>query len=276
MSARLGIVAGRGGLPLRLARACVAAGRPVFVLVLEGQADAGTFRDFPSASVPLGRGGEAISILRSEGVEELVFAGGVGRPSLSSLYPDARTARFLAKVGMRALGDDRIMTLIVRELEQEGFRVVGADEVLTDLLPETGRLGSEEPDAIAREDIRRGISVTLALGRADCGQAAVVQQGVVLAIEAVEGTDAMIERAGGLRRDGPGGVLVKLAKPQQERRIDLPTIGVETVRRAAAAGLRGIAVEAGGSLIVDRTAVIAEADRLGLFLVGIRPGAEGA
>src|SRR5690606_7482954 len=121
------------------------------------------------------------------------------------------------------------------------------------------------------DDIRRGIAVLRALAGADVGQAAVVQQGLVLAVEAIEGTDAMLARAGGLRRGGPGGVLVKLAKPQQERRVDRPTVGPETVRNAAGAGLRGIAVEAAAVLVIDRRDVAAAADAAGLFVIGVEP-----
>jgi DUF1009 family protein len=126
---------------------------------------------------------------------------------------------------------------------------------------------------MARADIARGVAVARTLGALDVGQAVVVQHGVVLGVEAIEGTDRLLERCALLRGDGPGGVLVKLAKPGQERRVDLPTIGVETIARAAKAGLRGIAAEAGGTLIVDKDAVIAAADAGGLFVVGIDPAA---
>src|SRR5690606_17107192 len=191
------------------------------------------------------------------------------RPSLTALRPDAATARFLAEIGIKALGDDGLLRLIVQRIEREGFRVVSAQAVLGELLAAEGPIGRLVPDPIAQEDIRRGLEVARAIGCADVGQAVVVQQGLVLAVEAIEGTDAMIARAGGLRREGPGGVLVKRSKPQQDRRVDLPAIGPETVRQAAAAGLRGIAVEAGGVLVIHRQEVAALADRLELFVVGI-------
>jgi len=154
---------------------------------------------------------------------------------------------------------------------EEGFRVVGAQELLAGELAPSGRLGAHAPDAQAEADIVRGVAIVRALGAADLGQAVVVQQGVVLGVEAVEGTDALIQRAGDLRRGGPGGVLVKLPKPGQELRADLPVIGRRTVERAAAAGLRGIAVAAGATLVLERDAVIECADRGGLFLLGIAP-----
>ena len=160
--------------------------------------------------------------------------------------------------------------MIVRELEEtEGFRVVGPQSILPDILATAGTYGTIQPDSMARRDIDRGIVVAKAIGALDVGQAAVVQEGMVLAVEAAEGTDAMLERCRDVRRDGPGGVLVKVRKPRQEDRADLPTIGVSTIANVAAAGLAGIAVEAGGTLIIDRPAVIAAGDSAGLFLIGI-------
>jgi UDP-2,3-diacylglucosamine hydrolase len=225
----------------------------------------------PHAWVRLGAAGEALRLLREHHVEEIVFAGGVKRPSLLSLRPDWRAAKFFARVGYRALGDDGLLTAVIREFEGEGFRVIGADELLGSALATVGPIGRHVPDAQAEDDIALGFRVVRALGALDIGQAAVVQQGLVLGVEAIEGTDALIARCAGLRREGPGGVLVKAPKPGQERRADLPTIGRRTVEAAAAAGLRGIAVEAGASFVLDRVATAAAANRAGLFVVGIAP-----
>lgn len=268
-SGKLGLIAGGGDLPLRLAEAARAAGRPLYILALEGSAAPALTASGEHGSVRLGAVGEAVRLLREAGVEEICFAGKVQRPSIFELRPDARAAKFLARVGWRALGDDGLMSAIVKELAEEGFRVVGPDAVLADLLVPEGVLGALLPDAQALSDIARGIAVVQALGALDVGQAAVIQQGMVLGVEAIEHTDALLARCGDLRREGPGGVLVKCAKPGQERRADLPTIGPATVTNAHAAGLRGIAIEAGGTLVVDREAVGAEADRLGLFVVAV-------
>lgn len=271
MAPRLGIIAGGGDLPARLVEACRTSGRPCFVLALEGHADpALTEGGVPHRWFRLGAAGAMLAALREAGATELVLAGRVRRPSLLGLLPDARMARFVAKVGTKAFraGDDGLLRAVSEELEAEGFRLVGAHEVMADLLGGTGAVGALRPDAEAEADIRRGIEVARALGALDVGQAVVVQQGLVLGVEAIEGTDALLERCAALRRDGPGGVLVKLPKPQQDRRLDLPTIGPTTVERAAAAGLRGIAFQAGGVLVVDRDAVAARADALGLFVVG--------
>jgi DUF1009 family protein len=188
------------------------------------------------------------------------------------IRPDATGARLLARIGRAAFGgDDGLLKAIVRVLGEEGFVVRGAHEVLRDVLAPAGLMSRAAPDAAAMADIARGIAVLLALGAADVGQACVVQQGLVLAVEAVEGTDAMIERAGPLARPGPGGVLVKLVKPGQERRADLPTLGHATIARARGAGLRGVAFEVGGTILMDRQAMIAAADEAGLFLLGIDP-----
>jgi DUF1009 family protein len=267
---RLGVLAGGGQLPVRVIEACRAAGRDFFVLAFEGQTDPATVIDTPHAWVRLGAVGEALKRLHEAAVTEVVMAGPVTRPSFEDLRPDWRGAMFLAKVGARAFGDDGLLSAVVRELEAEGFRVVGADDVFDSLRTPFGPCGALRADDAAVVDINRGIEVLRALGHLDVGQAVVVQQGVVLGVEAIEGTDALLERCAVLRRSGRGGVLVKLAKPEQERRVDLPTIGPGTVVRAASAGLRGIALETGRSLIIDRDAVVRAADDAGLFVVGVK------
>lgn len=269
MADRLGILAGSGDLPLRLIEACRATDRPVFVLAFEGAADPAILTGTQHAWIRLGAAGEGMRLLHEHGVTELVMAGGVPRPSLWSLRPDWRAAKFFAKIGYRALGDDGLLRAVIKELEEEGFRVVGADSLLGDALAPAGPFGTAAPDEQAASDIAVGIKAVQALGALDIGQAVVVQLGIVLGVEAIEGTDALIARCGALRREGPGGVLVKMAKPGQERRADLPTIGVRTVTSAATAGLRGIAVEAGSTLVIDHAAVASAADAAGIFVVGV-------
>jgi len=268
---KLGILAGGGTLPARLVERCRQTDRPVFVVAFPGETDPATVIDVPHAWIRLGAVGTILDTLHAEGVRTLVMAGGMRRPSLLTLRPDFRAARILAKIGMRVMGDDGLLAALIKELEAEGFVLVGIDAVLTDAVAAAGVYGRHLPDGQAARDIARGIEVAQGLGRYDVGQAVIVQQGMVLGVEAAEGTDALIDRCGPLRRDGPGGVLVKAMKPGQEKRADLPTIGPRTVERAAAAGLTGIAVEAGSSLIVDRAALIEVADRLGLFVTGWTP-----
>nr|WP_295827712.1 UDP-2,3-diacylglucosamine diphosphatase LpxI [uncultured Azospirillum sp.] len=267
--AKLAILAGGGTLPARIAKAVRGQGREVFIVAFDGHTDPETVAGLPHVWSRFGAAGTILRRLHEEGVGEVVLAGPVKRPSFTELMPDWRTARFLARVGTRALGDDGLLRAVVREVEEDGFRVVGLHDLLKDLLTVIGPVGRLVPDGDAERDIARAVEVARAMGALDVGQGAVVQQGIVLAVEAIEGTDAMLDRCAALVRPGPGGVLVKVKKPKQDRRIDLPTMGITTVEKAAAAGLRGIAVEAGGSLLVDRSAVAAAADRLGLFVVGI-------
>lgn len=277
MSPKLGIIAGSGPLPGYVIAACRAHGRPFFVLALEGFAEADVVSDVPHAWCRMGAGGKGIDLLKQAGAEELVMIGPVKRPSLGALRPDAYTAKVIAKLGVAALGDDGILQTVRKQIESHGFRFVGVEEILADLLAIEGPYGKIQPDERARVDIERGVEVARELGGLDVGQAVVVQQGIVLGVEAIEGTDALLARCDGLRREGAGGVLVKLRKQGQDRRIDLPTIGVTTVENAARAGLRGIAVEAGGALVVDHEKVAQRADKAKLFVVGIRlPGADAA
>lgn len=268
----LGIIAGSGELPARVASAAVAGGRRVFVIGLEGFADPVQIAAFPHAFARIGAAGRIRDLLRTNGCQDLVLIGGVRRPSIFEMRPDAEGAKILARIGKAAFaGDDGLLAAVVRVLGEEGFRVLGAQDILSEATAPVGLLTRVAPDSQAMADIARGVAVARALGSVDVGQGCVVQQGFVLAVEAIEGTDAMLARCGPLARPVPGGVLVKLAKPGQERRADLPTIGAATVAAAAAAGLRGIAFEAGGALLADRAATLALADETGLFVIGLDP-----
>lgn len=268
----LGILAGGGPLPRRVADAARAAGRAVAVVVLEGHGEPEAWAGYPHVVLRFGLAARMLTWLKGQGVRQLVLAGHVSRPSFLSLRPDADSVRLAVRIGRRAFGgDDELLTTVLTVLREEGFEPVGAQEVLKGLLAPAGLLTRAAPDADAMADIARGVRVVRALGAVDVGQGAVVQQGLVLAVEAIEGTDAMLARAATLRRDGPGGVFVKLVKPGQDRRVDLPTLGPPTVANAAAAGLRGIAFEAEGCILAEQPAMIAAADAAGLFLLGLTP-----
>lgn len=267
---KLGILAGGGALPGRLIEACRASGRDHLVVAWQGFADPAVIGGAPHLWARLTNAGKVVDILRERAVTDLVMVGDVRRPGWSEIKAfDRRTAKFLGRVALKALGDDGLLRAITRQLEAEGFHVLGPDDVVQDLLAPEGRFGRVAPDADARLDIDRGIAVARGLGRLDVGHAVVVQQGIVLGVEAIEGTDELVTRCRGLVRDGAPGVLVKISKPQQDRRLDLPTIGPATVARVAAAGLKGIAVEAGRTLIIDRQAVAEAADRGGIFVIGV-------
>ena len=270
--APVGIIAGGGWLPAALAAGLAAQGRSVFLVGIEGHADPAVLALYPHTMLRLGAAGAILEALRRAGCQDLVLLGTVRRPSLAALRPDAAAARILARLGRAFFaGDDGLLAAVIRVLGEEGFTVRGAQDLLPGLLAPPGPLTRARPDAEAEADIARGIAVVRALGAADVGQGCVVQQGLVLAVEAIEGTDAMLARAGALARPGPGGVLVKLIKPGQDRRADLPTLGPATIEAAAAAGLRGIAYAAHATLIADREALIRAADEAGLFLLGLDP-----
>lgn len=267
----LGIIAGTGRLPLQLIEACQSTGRNVFVLAFEHSTDPAVIADVNHAIVHMGAIGEALSHLRKANVKELVMAGRVQRPNLSQIKPDASAAKLIARIGATFFaGDDALLKTVVKFLEEEGFTIIGAEKVLSNLIATEGVLGKVQPDERSKIDITYGFEVAKRLGELDVGQAVVVQNGYVLAVEAAEGTDAMMSRCAKLRYTKTGGVLVKVKKPLQEARVDLPAIGPQTIINAHAAGLAGVAVEAEGSLILDREDVIAKADELGLFVVGIR------
>jgi DUF1009 family protein len=267
----LGIIAGGGVLPRMIAEGCRAKDRPFFILAFEESTETAAVEGMPHAWVRLGAIGKAISELRGAGVRDVVMAGKMKRPSLSNLRPDLKATMLLAKLGPLLLsGDDGLLKALVTFLENEGFRVVGADSVLTHLLAEEGVMGRHKPDEQALKDIALGLAVLRALGPFDIGQAVIVQQNAVLGIEAAEGTDALIARCAGVKRERAGGVLVKARKPGQDARVDLPAVGPDTVAAMHRAGFSGIAIEAGGALVVNREAVVQDADRLQLFVTGVK------
>jgi len=275
MTTPLGIIAGGGPLPAQVAAAAQAAGRPVFIAALENFAEPAVVAPYPHRFFRLGAVGAIRQALSEAGCRDLVIIGPVKRPSILSLRPDAEGARLLARIGRAAfLGDDGLMSAVLRVLEEEGYNILGAHEVVGDVLGPPGLLTRTAPDAGAMADVQRGIEVLRLIGPADIGQACVVQQGIVLAVEAVEGTDAMLARIASVSRPGPAGVLIKLAKPGQERRADLPTIGPATIQHARNAGLRGVAFEAGGTILTDRDTMIRVADEANIFLIGVpaQPG----
>ncbi|MBR1904159.1 MAG: UDP-2,3-diacylglucosamine diphosphatase LpxI [Alphaproteobacteria bacterium] len=272
MNNKLGIVAGGGILPQLLIKHCIAQNRPFSVLAIENNADRAIFTpDIPHQWIRIGQAGTGFKRFAEEQVTEVVLIGTIHRPSLSDLVPDLRTAAFFARIGMKSLGDDGILRAVVKEIESENMRVVGIHEVMPDLLAKEGLLTKSKPDKQALADIKRGAEVAYELGRLDVGQSVIVQQGLVLGVEGIEGTDELIKRCGAYQRKGVGGVLVKLRKPQQDMRIDLPTIGTRTIEALHQAGMRGIAIHAGNALMVNEPEVLALADKYGMFIMGIVP-----
>jgi len=249
---------------------------PYFVIGIESFARPSDFDDCESAWVTFGQVGHVLELLKEKSCTSVVMAGEVRRPDFRSLKLDWKGAKLLPKILNAARGgDDALLSLLIKTFEEEGLNVIGADDVISGLLIPAGNLGKYGPSLEDFQDIKRAMDVTAALGSLDIGQAAVVCHQLVLAVEAVEGTDAMLARCLDISTDLRGtpdnrrGVLVKTPKPGQERRVDLPTIGVQTVERAAVVGLSGIALAADGALIIHRDDVIRTADAAGLFVTGI-------
>ncbi len=265
----LGIIAGGGSLPQRLAQACEGFGLETFMVAFDGHTDTGILEGRAHMVGRLGAVGQIIKTLRAHNIRDLVLIGSIKRPHFSELRPDLFTAGFMLRHGMKALGDNDILSTIRDELEKEGFTLHGVHEFVDDLLTQEGALGKYKPGKADWVDIERGLDISQRIGSLDVGQSVIVQGGIVLGVEAAEGTDELIQRCALLKRKGPGGVLVKTCKPQQDRDFDLPTIGPDTIENAAAAGLAGIAVHAGHSLLVDPQKVAEIADRNKMFVIGL-------
>ena len=270
---KLGIIAGGGSIPQMLIEKCQKDNIPFSVLAIEGNADKDFFQgdNFDFRWIRLGQAGSGFKYFAQNKVTDVVMIGTICRPSLHDLLPDMRTTAFLAKVGMKALGDDGILRAIASEIEKDGMHVKGIHEIMPDLLIPSGILTKHKPSKEDMIDIKRGAEVAYTLGQLDVGQSVVVQQGLVLGVEGIEGTDKLIMRCKEYKRKGKGGVLVKLRKPQQDMRLDLPTIGMQTIENAHNSGLKGIAVHTGNGLIVEQAKTIALADKYGMFIIGVNP-----
>ncbi len=274
----LGLIAGGGELPRAVAEAVRATGRAVFVVPLVGSVTEDWVKDFPHEFLSPGEPGRIIKALKGAGASDVLLAGRVDRPKFSEMKLDAKGVTLLPKaIAAAKKGDDSLLRFIVGICEDAGLNAVSVAEAAPALVAGEGAIGAHTPGDEQKSDIEQAFRIVHALGTLDVGQAAVVCEGLALAVEAAEGTDAMLARIGSLRESVRGtaakkrGVLVKALKPLQDAKTDMPVVGVQTVKNAAAAFLSGIAVEAGVALILDKQAVAAEADRLGLFVVGVKP-----
>jgi DUF1009 family protein len=268
---KLGIIAGGGSLPERLVGACEAKGIEPFVVAFEGQTNPETVRGKSHMWARLGAAGHVLKTLHSHEISDLVLIGSIRRPSFFDLRPDLKTAEFFARIGLKALGDNDLLGILRGLLEEEGFRLHGVHKFAEDLLAGKGVLGKHKPKKGDMADINRGLEVSRTLGLLDVGQAVIVQEGMVLGVEAAEGTDELLQRCKHLKRRGRGGVLVKTCKPQQDMDFDLPTVGPQTIRNAHSIGLAGVVVHAGHSLLIDVEDMVTLADRNKMFIIGVNP-----
>ncbi|KUM24789.1 hypothetical protein AU467_06585 [Mesorhizobium loti] len=280
---RVGIIAGGGSLPVEVADGLAARGYPPFILLMEGEADRKQqLSRYEHVTMALEQIGSLVSTLKRHGVTHLVLAGEIKRrPKLTNMRPSLGLLAIVPSVIVAlAHGDDGLLKVLTRGLERRGIKVVGAHEVVPELTAGKGTLTATQPSKSDWRDIEAGRAAAKAIGALDIGQAAIAIGGRAIALEGIEGTAGLLERTRELRHHGrlagkARGVLVKCAKPGQELRADLPSIGPQTVEAAHAAGLAGIAVEAGRSLILEGPATLSRANALGLFIVGL-PATEPA
>ena len=264
---KIGIIAGGGKLPELLASVCALQNNPAFIIALEGHANSAWLDSYDYSWKRMGAAGDILDTLRAQKVEKIVMAGHVKRPSLLEIRPDWKGTQILAKLGLATLGDDGLLKSVAKILEDEGFKVIGADDILSDLRMSEGVLTQTQPIGF-EEDILQGMVAAKDLGAKDLGQSVIIEQGTILGLEDESGTNALIERCAVLQKHSKKAILVKCAKPQQDRRFDLPTIGLGTIEKAIEYGLAGIVAEANKSLFLDRKKAIALADENGIFIVG--------
>jgi DUF1009 family protein len=276
ISSPIGLVAGGGAMPFAVADSLVAHGIDPVLFALRGACDPVRVARFRHHWISVGQYGRAVSLFRAENCRDLVFIGTLVRPALSEIRLDWGTLRIIPRVlaAFRG-GDDHLLSGIGGILERDGFRMVGIKDVAPDLLMPEGRLTRAAPDDSASADIARGREVLTALGPYDVGQALVVIDRHVVGIEDIEGTDGLLARVARLRKEGRirakagRGVLVKAPKSGQDLRFDLPTVGPRTVEGATAAGLAGIAIAAGNTILAEPQAVIDAADAASIFVIGL-------
>ncbi len=281
------LIAGGGSLPKAVVQAAIEQGRDIYIAGLAGFFQPEDYEGCVLDSYRLGEFGRLIKTLKSKDIKAVTFAGTVKRPDFKAVRPDMGGMKYLPGILKAATkGDDALLTHITKIFDKEGISLVGAQDICSGLVVQQGVLTQTQPNAAHMRDIDKARHIAKSIGALDIGQGAVVRDGLVLAVEAQDGTDGMLRHVGLLPDDIRGkkeatdsssssgssvnrGVLAKMVKPGQELRIDLPTIGLTTIKAAIESGLDGIAVEEGGAFILDREAAITEADKAGLFIIGL-------
>ena len=267
--AKLALIAGGNKLPELVAESCRRQNKEIFIAALKGFADSKWVEQYPHVWLKLGQMGKLFKVLKENDCREIVMAGTVARPAWSQIRPDWQGLKLLLQLKRQARGDDALLRFFARVFEDRGYRLIGADALLPESLMPSGAMTRAKPDDDDNKNIAYALPLLKQWAEADQGQAIAVQQGLILGVEAIEGTDELIKRCAAYKRGGRGPILVKMKKPQQDRRLDLPNIGEETVRQAIASGFAGIAVEAGQALFLNPVQAVTLADKHGLFIVGI-------
>ncbi len=267
---KIGIIAAKGNLSRKLIDS-VKDKFDLFIVALSGETDPSLVEGIDHIWVSIGEIGKAIDAMHNANVERIVFVGSLQKPDIFSLKLDKMGTKLLAKmVKDKFFGDNKLLSVLTDFLEDNGFKVVGAHEILKDLVVEAANFTKISPNEQDKADIEIAIKVVKELGKLDIGQAAIVQNGAVLGVEAMEGTDNLIKRCSGLKHsEHYGGVLVKFSKPGQELRTDLPTIGIETIKNMHISGFKGIAIEANRAIFLDKEEAISYANKHDMFILAL-------
>jgi DUF1009 family protein len=266
----IGIICGAGDYPKFVAQACVERNIDFCLVFLNGFCSPNEYdKRYCSRIVNLGEIGAVIDFFHSHNVGKIIFAGGVKRPNFKELSLDKKGASWLLKLGKSIFsGDDALLRALAQLANQEGFEIIAGTDLLNDAFMSRGVHTSVHPTESEYADIQKGFEAAKQLGALDIGQAAVVHDGLVLGVECVEGTDALLDRCAKLRKSPSGGVLVKVSKPLQDQKLDLPTVGIDTIRRLHTNKFSGLAVEVGKCIVVQKEQTIALADSLSIFICG--------
>lgn len=267
----LAIIAGKGDLPKMIAKKCQDTKRPFAIFLIKDEAKEEDFSQYSYNIVPIGYIGQLLKLMKKENVRDMVFAGGVSKPSMANLKADGKGAFLISKIlAAKLFGDDNLLSTITNFFKKEGFNIVGAHEIIADLTTQKGFLGKIEPDKSSLKDIEIGANALKIMSELDIGQAIAVQQKNIIGVEAIEGTDALLDRCEEIQlKTGKKPVLIKMKKANQNTKIDLPSLGVNTIENLHRANFAGVALEAGSSIIINQKEVIKLADAYGLFVIGV-------
>jgi len=268
---KIGVIAGKGSLPRQLISSLNQRNIKPYLLALNDITDKETDHSTEATCwARIASAGKIISFFKDNNVRQIVLVGGMKRPSFTSMIPDKAGFKLLNKIRkLEHAGDNSLFNLIIEFLEENGLEIIGVDEAANELVSGKGTMGKAEPNKKCLKDIEYGTYIAREIGKLDIGQAAVVQNNITLGVEGIDGTDALVKRCASQQADGKGAILVKMKKPKQDRRIDLPSIGINTIELLHENGMAGVALEAYNSLILDKEAVIKRADELGIFIYGV-------
>lgn len=265
---KLAIFAGGGLLPQLIVNERTRNHQETFIVAFQGFTDPEWVNNHPHIWVRLGQVGKTLKALEKQGINKLVFAGHIRRPSWSQIRPDFEGLKLLWKLSRQRIGDDSLLRQLAAVLQKKGIELIGADSILPQCVMPEGTLTDEAPTEKQWQDIEYAYNLLLEWAKLDQGQGIVVQDGLILGIEAIEGTDELIRRCGQYKRPGTGPILIKIKKPQQDSRLDLPTIGEQTIQNAIDAGFAGIAVLEKQALFLEPGTSIEMANKHKIFITG--------